>query len=105
MYSLEDQKQKSKEANAKLRNYSEVVYHIEKEKEINTLLEEIVSSREKEMQSLINRIDALIDNEGDFVEQVDPVIRFNQKILEDVRKAVSTYRKQMEVKYDKSSIG
>lgn len=105
LYSLEDQKQKSKEANAKLRNYSEVVYHIEKEKEINTLLEEIVSSREKEMQSLINRIDALIDNEGDFVEQVDPVIRFNQKILEDVRKAVSTYRKQMEVKYDKSSIG
>ena len=105
LFSLEDQKQKSEEVHAKLKNYSKVVYHVEKEKEINALLEEIVSSRENEMQRLIAGIDALIENEGDFKEQVDPVIRFNQKILEDVRKAVSTYRQQMEVKHDKNSIG
>ncbi len=105
LFSLEDQKKKSEEVHAKLKNYSKVVYHVEKEKKINALLEEIVSSRETEMQHLIAGIDALIENEGDFKEQVDPIIRFNQKILEDVRKAVSTYRQQLEVKHDKNNIG
>ena len=105
LFSLEDQKKKSEEVHAKLKNYSKVVYHVEKEKKINALLEEIVSSRENEMQHLIAGIEELIENEGDFKEQVDPVIRFNQKILEDVRKAVSTYRQQLEVKHDKNNIG
>jgi transcriptional regulator with PAS, ATPase and Fis domain len=92
LYSLEDKKEKSKETNAKLKHYSEVVYHIEKEKEINVLLEEILYSREKEMQSLIDKINLLIQNENDFLEQIDHVVCFNQRILEDVRKAVRTYR-------------
>lgn len=91
LYSLEDRKKKSKEANEKLKNYSKVVYHMEKEKEINSLLEDILLSREKEMQTLINMIEKL-KSKDDFQNEVDHVIDFNQKILEDVRKAVSAYR-------------
>jgi hypothetical protein len=56
------------------------------------LLEQILSSREKEMQSLINKINLLIKNDDNFIEQIDDVILFNQRILEDVRKDVGTYR-------------
>lgn len=90
--SLEDKKQKSKEANLALKKYSEVVYHIEKEKEINSLVEKIISLKEKEMHKLIDMIDSLIKDDSDYKGEIDSVIEFNQTILEDIRKTVSAYR-------------
>lgn len=94
LYYLEDRKEKSKEANFKLKNYSKVVYHLEKEKEINTLLEEIITSRESDMEKLVQMIDNLeisIDDEN-FEDFIDEAINYNSDILNDVRKAVTTYR-------------
>jgi hypothetical protein len=93
IHDLEEKKQKSKEMNDKLKSYSEVVYYIEKEKEINKLLEEILSSREKDMQSLISMIGDLAEDKSNFKEKVEETILFNQKILEEVRKTVSVYRR------------
>lgn len=90
--SLEDKKQKSKEANLALKKYSEVVYHIEKEKEINLIVEKIISLKEKEMHKLIDMIDSLIKDSSDYKGEIDSVIEFNQTILEDIRKTVTAYR-------------
>ncbi|WP_206459104.1 hypothetical protein [Anaerovorax sp. IOR16] len=91
--SLEDQKEKSKKANKKLENYSKVVYHLEKEKEINILLDEIIRSKESDMENLIFMIDNLQKetDDKDFDNYVDRVIEYNRNILEDVRQAVNTY--------------
>ncbi|WP_027399031.1 hypothetical protein [Anaerovorax odorimutans] len=94
VFSLEDKKEKSKEANKKLENYSKVVYNLEKEKQINVLLDEIITSRENDMENLIfmiNDLEGEIDNEN-FENLVDEAIEYNRSILDDVRQAVNTYR-------------
>lgn len=94
LYNLEEKKKKSKEANLRLKNYSKVVYHLEKEKEISVLLEEIVTSRESDMEKLVQMIDDLEKNIEDknFQKLIEEVINYNLNILNDVRKAVTTYR-------------
>jgi len=97
LHLLEEMQEKAKETNIKLKNYVEVVYNVEREKEINTLLEKILSSREKDMVQLIKYIEELIEQkdvltEADFQDKIDFLITYNQKILEEVRKTVNSYR-------------
>jgi hypothetical protein len=97
LHLLEQMKEKAKDANMKLKNYAEVVYNVEKEKEINVLLEKILSSREKDMRQLIKNIEELIEHENlqeenEFQEKIDFLINYNQRILEDVRETVSSYK-------------
>ncbi len=94
LISLEEKKDESKSSNQRLKNYSEIVYHIEKEKEINILLEEIVNSRDEQMKclsSLICDLKNKIDDEL-FEKYIDITIAKSNEILEDVRGTVSKYR-------------
>lgn len=91
---LENKKSQSIMINEKLSNYSKVVYHHEKEKEINNLLEEVVESRDAQMKHLINLIEDTknkIDSD-DFENYIEISIEKSNEILDDVRKTVSKYR-------------
>jgi hypothetical protein len=94
VYSLKERKEKAEEANKQLKNYSKVVYHLEKEKQISLLLEEIIKTREKAMEKLIIRINNLESKLGqdDFESYIEDAIKHNGDILNDVRQAVTTYR-------------
>ncbi len=91
---LEIQEQKTKETNQKLLAYKEVVYYLEKEKEINALLEEIINIQDKSMLQIIESIDdcALSIKEKSFASRLDAVIELTERNLNDVRKAVTAYR-------------
>lgn len=91
---LEDKKAESKKLNEELKNYSKVVYHLEKEKEINNLLEEIVLARDGQMKYLTNLIKdtkAKIDDKT-FENYIEISIDKSNEILEDVRKTVTKNR-------------
>ena len=94
LFELEDKKKKSKTTNNQLKNYSKIVYHIEKEKEINTLLQEIIDSREDQMKQLSEMIVEIKEKIDDplFEEQIDVAISKSNEILHDIRNTVSTYR-------------
>jgi len=94
LINLEDKKLQSKKVNEKLKNYSEVVYHLEKEKEVNKLLEEIVTSRDKQLTYLSQMVlDANLKIEDPLFEKyIDVAINKSNDILEEVRETVSKYR-------------
>lgn len=94
LFDLQDKKEELKKVNMKLKNYSKVVYHFEKEKEINALLEKIITSGAERMTYLADMINNTKENidEPLFEKQIDITIRKSNEILEDVRKMVSTYR-------------
>lgn len=91
---LEHKKKNSIKTNSQLKNYSKVVYHIEKEKEINILLGEIINSREEQMKHLAQLISELVGKIDDplFEEHIDVAIVKSNEILCDVRNTVSTYK-------------
>lgn len=91
---LEEKKHETKKVNERLKNYSQVVYHLEKEKEINKLLEEIVTSRDRQMTYLSQLVqDATSKLEDDLFEKyIEVAINKSNEILEDVRETVTKYR-------------
>jgi|GEM_PF-859435 len=96
LFELEDKKKKSKTTNSQLKNYSKIVYYIEKEKEINTLLQEIIDSREDQMKQLSEMIVEIKEKIDDplFEKQIDVAISKSNEILHDIRNTVSTYRER-----------
>ncbi|MCT4565331.1 MAG: hypothetical protein N4A68_13590 [Maledivibacter sp.] len=79
-------------ANAKLSHYKEIVYDIEKEKEINNLLDEIANNQQKSMLELKCDIDDVkISLDGDFIQKISKIITNAKHDLQDVRKAVTAY--------------
>lgn len=82
------------ETNKRLSNYSNVVYQLEKEKEISILLEEIITTREKSMDDLVLMIDDLENNldNNEFQSKLNKAIRLNIDILSEIRRAVTAYR-------------
>lgn len=91
---LKEQEKKTMETNKRLLEYKEVVYYLEKENEINTLLEEITSVQEKSMFEIMGRIDncALKIGDESFEKELQDIILLTNKNLEEVRKAVTAYR-------------
>lgn len=90
--SLKDKRIKMKAANYDLEKYAKVVYQIEKEKEISNLFEDVVNSNEMKMENLIQQIESIsVDNE-EFEQRIIEIIKYNQRVLDDVREAVSAYR-------------
>lgn len=58
------------------------------------MLQEIIATREQDMENLIFQIVNLekdIDSE-DLEDKIDETIQYNSQILEDVRSAVSAFR-------------
>jgi len=79
-------------ANEELKKYKDVVYEMEKEKEINTILSEIANNQYKSMLSLKGEIDiARADMEGEFDKKLTEIIADAKKDLQDVRRAVTAY--------------
>jgi len=94
LMSLEEKKKESERIHHKLTNYSEVVYHLEKEKEINKLLEEIITSREKQMtylSQMVNDANVKLDDHM-FEKYIEVAINKSNEVLEEVRDTVSQYR-------------
>lgn len=89
---LKVKQQESAKSNDALLKYKESVYEIEKEKEINALLEEIAVNQQYSM-SLLKEAIGQLDNceESDFIEVITEIIRRAKKDLADVREAVTTY--------------
>jgi len=100
LVNLENKKEESIIANEKLKKYSDVVYHVEKEKRINILLEEILSLRDIQMQRLSQMIFDTKEksNEKNFEGSVDVAINLANEILEEVRDTVSKYREYDSIK-------
>ena len=94
LHELEERREVSKAVNQKLKNQALVVYRLEKEKEISALLEEIINSRETQMNVLSQMIDRTKLNIDlpTFESDIEAAIQKSNSILEDVRKTVSTYR-------------
>lgn len=92
---LKSKRQQSAVLNEQLKNYSEVVYHVEKEKRIGAMINEIILNREAQVESLIKSIKDL-DGASDvpYPERVNEVIEDNQHLLENVRQTVSLYRQR-----------
>ena len=94
---LREMELQAKEVNEQLANYAEIVYNVEKENQINILLEKILSTREEDVERLIDQINDLIesenyDDEKLMQERIDHVIKYNQQIIDEVRKTVNSYR-------------
>ncbi|QZY53712.1 hypothetical protein [Crassaminicella profunda] len=90
---LKEQQIETEKTYRELSHYSKIVYDLEKEKEINALLEEIASTREKSMEKLKENIENLIENSDDdpFIVDIEKIIQEAKKDLFDVRQAVSAY--------------
>lgn len=79
-------------ANNKLTKYKDIVYEMEKEKEINNLLSEIANNQYKSMRKLKTNIDELSRNvDDDFYNNIVDIIQHAKDDLQDVRSAVTAY--------------
>jgi|LGVF01.2.fsa_nt_gb hypothetical protein len=88
---LKIQQIKSEEINNKLVDYSKKVYRLEKENEINVLLEEIARTQQKSMSELKKRIEFEINKNEGMQQNLGEIIIEAKDNLRDVRKAVSVY--------------
>lgn len=88
---LSENRERSKKTNLELDRYKDIVYEIEKEKEINILLDEIANNQQKSMYILKNNIEKLNINEQCFLEDLDTISEKAKLDLSDVRKAVTSY--------------
>lgn len=87
---LSSKQEETAKVNKELNKYKEIVFDIEKEKEINNLLSEIANNQEKAMVELKEKIENIDYNE-DFVSQVELLIEIAKKDLKNVRNAVNAY--------------
>jgi hypothetical protein len=92
---LDELKQKQEETmktNIKLSQYKDIVYNLEKEKEINSLLDEIANNQQKSMLELKGHMDKLKKCcHDDFIEKISIIINTAKDDLQDVRNAVTAY--------------
>lgn len=78
--------------NKDLFHYKEVVYELEKEKEINNLLDEIAANQQQSMTALKADIQRMSGSQEQyFIDEVTKLIGSAKKNLQDVRSAVTAY--------------
>ncbi len=91
---LEDQINKTKNITEQLEEQSKVIYDIEKEKEINKLLDEIVFNKQKEINNLMMMIEDLkinIDRDN-FEDLLDEVLDYNEELLNNIRSIINEFK-------------
>lgn len=89
---LKERQVESVRINSELLRYKEIVYDIEKEKEITLLLEEIANNQHRKMVELRNKIIATKDFQGsDFPDSISSLIFTAKEDLTYVRQSVTTY--------------
>ena len=85
------QQEKMSKMNVELSRYKEIVYDIEKEKEINSLLSQITENQQRKMLLLKNKIEKLNVNDENFIDKIENLIMKAKSDLNDVRQAVTVY--------------
>jgi len=89
---LKLKQEQTKETNVKRAIYKDIVYEIEKEREINMLLEKIANNQQQSMKELKMEIKNLRKNmDSDFNANIVKTIEKAKENLTDVRNAVSEY--------------
>ena len=88
---LRSKQDETSKINRELITYKEIVYGIEREKEINTLLDEIVGSQQKAMHDLKGKIEKLNIEDDNFIEKTEALITDAKSDLKDVRDVVTAY--------------
>lgn len=86
-------REETKKTNIELDKYKDIVYDIEKEKEINTLLDEIANNQQKSMYILKNKLERLDINDKNFLVDLEDISIKAKSNLHDVREAVTSYVK------------
>jgi transcriptional regulator with PAS, ATPase and Fis domain len=90
---LKEKQEITAKANTKLLHYKDIVYDVEKEKEIYNLLDQIANNQQISMIKLKHDIENLKDNmDDDFIEKIAEIITIAKLNLQDVRDAVTAYR-------------
>ena len=91
---LEIEQKHAEATNSRLHHYSHVVYHVEKERHVSSLLEEILAAREKSIQLLITKIHelGLTADDSAFEKRLDETLELSKDILSEVRQTVTAYR-------------
>lgn len=89
--------QELEKLNSDLNSYSKMVYTLEKDKQINMLMDGVLSERTQDMNKLNNMIEELTQSADhrhnkDFIGKIDETIKYNAAILERVRKTVTHFR-------------
>lgn len=77
--------------NTELMKYQEIVYDIEKEKEVNHLLGDIANNQQKAMVELKEEIQALALDDEKVMEKIETLLIKAKIDLKNVREAVSAY--------------
>lgn len=90
---LSDNREQIKKTNIKLDKYKDIVYDVEKEKEINTLLDEIANNQQKSMYILREKLEELDVNDDRFLDDLEEISANAKLNLKDVRAAVTSYIK------------
>lgn len=93
---LSEHREQTKKTNIELDKYKDIVYEIEKEKEINNLLDEIANNQQKSMYILKNQLEKLDTEDDYFLDDLDNISDKAKSNLSDVRAAVTSYIKYYE---------
>lgn len=89
---LQSKQEESEAANNKLSQYKDIVYGIEREREINALLQEIAGNQQKALLKLKLYIEDLrCSMDDNFSERISQLIDTSKEDLSDVRRAVTAY--------------
>lgn len=88
---LSDNKEQTKKANLELDQYKDIVYDIEKEKEMNMILDEIANNQQKSMYILKDRLENLEIEDDSFLDDLDNISDDVKLNLANVRAAVTSY--------------
>lgn len=90
---LKKEQADTEKINEELQQYAKIVYSLEKEQEIQLLLEDIAENQEGSMLELKKEMEAL-EGVGDdvFMDAIKPMIQKAKENLASVRQAVSTYK-------------
>jgi hypothetical protein len=93
---LSENREQTKKTNLELDKYKDIVYDIEKEKEINNLLDDIANHQQKSMYILKKQLEELDINDDCFLDDLDNISEIAKSNLSDVRVAVTSYIKYYE---------
>ncbi len=88
---LSNKREEISAKNAELMKYKDIVYAIEREKEIGTLMDEIAGTQQRAMLELKDEIENLDIYDEKFVSKIDELIVEAKADLKDVRDIVTAY--------------
>ncbi len=91
---LEDKINKTKNITKQLEERSKVVYDIEKEKEINNLLDKIVFNKKKEINNLMDMLQNLKINieKDEFEDLLNDTLKYNEDLLNNIRYIINEFK-------------